>query len=398
MKTTKLTLIIFLAFIFSKLVQAQDCNVWLDNMATEVESGNTGEAVKAMKWFVNCKGNELGLENPIIKNLETIGYIGRFDNGHAVCVLKGGKYTRYAIINESFTEITPMENYFHILDFSEGMAAAKPDFNGKWGYIDGLGKEIISARYDEAAKFSGGLAAVKSNGKWGYIDRTGNQVIPFKFEEAGNFSENHSIVKYQGKYRIIDSAGNETMDLKYDRTEILDTGSALVSRKKEKGLINSSGYEVAPLEKYSDISTFFEGLARVNLNGKRGFIDQRGNLAIAPEYEEGNIFKEGFAAVKLNGKWGFIDRNGKEIIPFIYDDAAWFSEGLAAVNSGGKYGYVNMEGKEVIPFLFDDAGQFSTSSHSGETSARVEMNGKWFHIDKSGKCVKNCQNAPASHL
>jgi len=67
MKTTKLTLIIFLAFIFSKLVQAQDCNVWLDNMATEVESGNTGEAVKAMKWFVNCKGNELGLETPLSK-------------------------------------------------------------------------------------------------------------------------------------------------------------------------------------------------------------------------------------------------------------------------------------------------------------------------------------------
>jgi hypothetical protein len=35
---------------------------------------------------------------------------------------------------------------------------------------------------------------------------------------------------------------------------------------------------------------------------------------------------EGLAKVKLNGKWGFIDKTGKEIVPPKYD-GAWMANG-----------------------------------------------------------------------
>ena len=39
-------------------------------------------------------------------------------------------------------------------------------------------EELVPPRYEDAAAFSEGYAAVKQNGKWGYIDETGELVIP----------------------------------------------------------------------------------------------------------------------------------------------------------------------------------------------------------------------------
>ena len=69
-------------------------------------------------------------------------------------------------------------------DFSEGLAPVRS--NGKWGYIDTTGREVIPCIYDHAEKFKNGLAAV-GNGKgsaqqWGYIDKTGSVKIPMKYQ------------------------------------------------------------------------------------------------------------------------------------------------------------------------------------------------------------------------
>ena len=59
----------------------------------------------------------------------------------------------------------------HASDFSEGLAAVK--LNGKYGFIDKTGKEIIPLKYDFANCFSEGLALVRLNNKWFYIDKNG---------------------------------------------------------------------------------------------------------------------------------------------------------------------------------------------------------------------------------
>ena len=62
------------------------------------------------------------------------------------------------------------------LFFSEGLVSVEQ--NGKVGFIDKAGKQIIPPRYDGAQPFSEGLAAVRIKGKYGYIDKTGKMVIP----------------------------------------------------------------------------------------------------------------------------------------------------------------------------------------------------------------------------
>ena len=93
-------------------------------------------------------------------------------------------------------------------------------------------------------------------------------------------------------------------------------------------------------------------------------------------------FSDGLARVKLNGKWGFVNTQGKEVIPLMYDNVDFFSEGLSRVSLGddetGKWGFVNTQGKEVIPLKYDYAWSF----HEG--LAIVKLSGKKGYVDKEG--------------
>ena len=67
----------------------------------------------------------------------------------------------------------------------------------------------------------------------------------------------------------------------------------------------------------------------------------------AKKYDWKGEYYEGLARVSLNGKLGFIDKTGKEVIPIKYDDAWGFSEGLAFVELNGKLFYINKRGECV---------------------------------------------------
>lgn len=63
-------------------------------------------------------------------------------------------------------------------------------------------------------------------------------------------------------------------------------------------------------------------------------------------YEKAHAFHEELASVKLNGKWGFINNKGLIKICCKYDFAFSFWKGFASVQLNKKDGYVNREGLE----------------------------------------------------
>ncbi len=132
---------------------------------------------------------------------------------------------------------------------------------------------------------------------------------------------------------------------------------------------------------YDYVYCFFEGLAGVKLNDKRGFIDRTGKEVIPLKYEYSLYFSNGIAPVKLNGKWGFINKKGKMVISPKYDDARTLYNGLALVRLNDKYGFINKTGKVVIPLKYDSAYSFE------EGLAPVKLNGKWGFVNTSGKMV-----------
>jgi WG containing repeat len=82
--------------------------------------------------------------------------------------------------------------------FSDGLAAVKVSHQG-WGFIDKAGSLVIPPRFESATSFSEGLAGVLLHGEWRYINKTGTLVIDNKFDWVGRFSERVAVVQRSSK-------------------------------------------------------------------------------------------------------------------------------------------------------------------------------------------------------
>jgi hypothetical protein len=162
----------------------------------------------------------------------------------------------------------------------------------------------------------------------------------------------------------------------------------IVRRGDKLGFMNRQGQIVIP-PRFDNAEDFFEGVARVNINGQWAFIDENGSVLFRlPNYTLAWSFDDGLAMVEIkrpdevDGHRGYIDHTGKLVIPLRFRSGSEFSEGLAAVeNNRRKWGYINRQGKWVIQPQFDQAQNFR------KDWATVKVG--WYEgvIDKSGKFV-----------
>lgn len=92
--------------------------------------------------------------------------------------------------------------------------------------------------------------------------------------------------------------------------------------------------------------------ALIKKDGKLGFIDQNGNLVVAPQYD--SIEKFGahgvsWALVEKDGKLGFIDKQGKEVVKPQYemiDHFGTYGPPWALVRKDGRLGFIDQKGNE----------------------------------------------------
>lgn len=68
---------------------------------------------------------------------------------------------------------TKRKNYDYALSVSSDLMVVTLD--GKWGFVDKTGNEVIKAKYDNVGSFCGGVAKITLNGKLGEIDARGNE-------------------------------------------------------------------------------------------------------------------------------------------------------------------------------------------------------------------------------
>src|SRR5687768_2396171 len=85
------------------------------------------------------------------------------------------------------------------------------------------------------------------------------------------------------------------------------------------------------------------------IDDKWGYLNDKGKVAIAPQFADAGYFYEGLAAVKTD-YFGFIDEKGKFVIQPQFTNAYEFSEGLAPVEraTDDLWGYIDYRGKMVI--------------------------------------------------
>jgi hypothetical protein len=178
---------------------------------------------------------------------------------------------------------------------------------------------------------------------------------------------------------------------------------------------------------------FSNGLCPIRVNGKRAYINSKGNVEFQTDFDKIYHFSSGTAIIEKNNKLGLIntkgelitkiefdinelshhhnsdkynvlfknksailvDKSGKEIINNSnFSEIGYFSQtseseyfslfftdGLCRVFQNGKVGFVNETGVLVIPCIYDYCKPFNNGI------APVSKNGKWGMINKNNKCI-----------
>ena len=103
---------------------------------------------------------------------------------------------------------TPWDRFVGLLQ--TGKFGYAPD--GKWGYVDAQGREVVPPQFQAARRFSENVAAVQLDGEWGYVDRTGTWVIERKFDEAGEFADGRAAVRRGARRGHVNRRGEVTWD------------------------------------------------------------------------------------------------------------------------------------------------------------------------------------------
>ena len=252
------------------------------------------------------------------------------------------------------TKIEP--EFKRVFDYTEEHAAVETN-DGLMSFIDKKGEFTFTPRKMQLFPLSEGLARAYQNGKWGFVDKNGNVVIPFKYEFAAPFFNGVARIKLDRKFAFIDRRGL-LLTRFYKRAFNFSEGLAIVEISGKRGFIDLFD-EIAIQPIFDDSDGFSQGLAAVRIGAKYGYVNRSGELSIKPKYDNARWFSDGLAPVEVKGKWGFIDRDGKFRIDPAFNAVGNFYDGLAAVKFDQNWGYINKKGRIVIPPSFNRAGRFS---------------------------------------
>ncbi|HYG37583.1 MAG TPA: WG repeat-containing protein [Cytophagales bacterium] len=122
-----------------------------------------------------------------------------------------------------------------------------------------------------------------------------------------------------------------------------------------------------------------------------GYLNNKGEFVIAPQYRKCFEFSEDGYAPVLEGKskqYQFINLKGEKLNTEISEfrlkemfgmNVQGFNSGMVPVRIGEKWGYMNTAGKEAVKASYDKANEF----HDGFASA--QKGGVNYIIDKTGK-------------
>jgi uncharacterized protein (TIGR02145 family) len=265
--------------------------------------------------------------------------------------------------------ITLSAQYDDVLPFAEGLAAVKA--NGKWGYINQDGEEVIKPqKFQKAGSFSEKMAMVFLNGKWGFINKEGKEIVPpVKYDFVNDFSDGFAVVGVKSRYGFINKKGEIVIDIKYDFAWPFENGIAKVFQNNRFGYINKSGEEIIPV-KYDYIGSFYQSTALSRQNNRWFFISTNGKVVSSLYYDnvtETNM--PGVYEVSKNRKYGFINNKGDEVVLLKYDDIDQYNNNLYKVEKNGQYGLIDFTGREIIPAVYDgimEVGQLNYIVHDGD--------------------------------
>ena len=159
------------------------------------------------------------------------------------------------------------------------------------------------------------------------------------------------------KFGIIDRHGNLKLKMIYDHIGSFFNGFAKIELNGKYGFINED-FEVVLKPAYDEVQEFVYETAIVKEGKKYGCVDKNMELKIKPLFDMIYIQSEGFKRIELDDKWGFIDKNCDFVVKPVFDYAYDFRNGFAKVKNHNLWGFLDTEGKLLTKQIFDDPDRF----------------------------------------
>ncbi|WP_440109008.1 WG repeat-containing protein [Paenibacillus sp. QZ-Y1] len=240
----------------------------------------------------------------------------------------------------------------------------------KWGYMDAHGRIRLQPVLDDAQNFQqNGLAVVVKDGKAGVINLSGQYVVQSVYDSINDFAEGRAIVIDSQGFKMINEQGTVLTKRAYSYISNLEDGRALFydsDNSQSGGIVSLYGYldtvgnEVIRAQ-FASANDFQDGKAVVQIKDNEfALIDRNGQRLATYPYAYVGPLGEGLLAFQkeTSGKYGYIDERGNIRIQPQFTSAFPFSGGQAIVNTAedykSTYGVINLQGTFIIQPTYND--------------------------------------------
>ncbi len=385
--------------------------LWTYTNAQGIVFSQTFSHVEDFKDGVAAVKEDVGTETPTRYATVDNGQLvvqdritkGVFDfNGHLLAPASDEASGKLGMIDE--TENWVIQPSFDNLEpYHEGLAVARK--NNQYGYIDLKGNWVYSRvvlvnQYiyitSDFKPFTNGLAVAKTGtDTYQYIDKQGHVAFKTRFKNAGNFTrDGYAVVTVDAGTGLIDKQGNWVIK---PNVNIQSVANGIAIYYNEQGY---SGARDIKTQKdiipptYSAIEQAGNLLRVRNAGATYGYINDRGDFVIQPQYDNAWPFDNGRAIVNTKDKYFYVDATGRNLgaVPDDKNPYGAQSYVYAWTEDGGKFGF-SQGGKTVLPANYDYATSFEGNVARINMGAKTNeesygyAGGQWGLIDAKGKAI-----------
>ena len=277
---------------------------------------------------------------------------------------------------------------------------------GLWGIVDHTGTLLIPCEWDEIDEIFEGKILVCREGLWGLIDLQGSILLPVEWDFVCDIVQSaYYAVERDGLYGLADSQGKLILPLGkgmvgeewVDETSYIIRGTDVTTRQYY--VIENGAAKEVQIQRPAAVHTIPEGYKTAYMVSTIGwwvesttqpvhyrFADRQGNFLTEHIWDEVSGFYCGLSMVKKDGKVGFVNEAGEIAIPPVYDGAWSFSEDMTLVRLGSERFWIDAQGNR----LFDWNWARGTRMHNGYAMV-ITADGLHGVIDKQGNQIIPCE-------